>query len=106
MVDCAHPKAALPTDIECYRTVMMIVFEYLMTDKTASKEKANKLKAKLLRKASDGASLFGAEPPDEEEGVSKEEGPAEGEDEELALELAEDEDSFNVHDWFNFGNWL
>ena len=106
MVNCAYPKAALPIDIECYRTVMMIVFEYLMTDKTASKEKANKLKVELLRKASDGASLFGAEPPYEEEGVSKEEGPAEEEEEELALELAEDEDPFDVHDWFNFGNWL
>ena len=77
-----------------------------MTDKIASKEQANKLKVELLRKASDGASLFGAEPPYEEEGVSKEEGPAEEEEEELALELAEDEDPFNVHDWFNFGNWL
>ena len=79
-----------------------------MTDKTASKEKANKLKVDLLRKrqASDGASLFGAEPPYEEEGVSNEEGPAEEEEEELALELAEDEDPFDVHDWFTFGNWL
>jgi hypothetical protein len=106
MVNCAYPKAALPIDIECYRTVMTQVFEYLMTDKTASKEQANKLKVELLRKASDGACLFGAEPPHEEEGVSKEEEPVEEEDEELALELAEDEDSFNVHDWFNFWNWL
>jgi hypothetical protein len=106
MVNCSYPKAALPINIECYRTVMTKVFEYLMTDKTASKEQANKLKVELLRKASDGACLFGAEPPHEEEGVSKEEEPAEEEDEELALELAEDEDSFNVHDWFNFGNWL
>ena len=104
MVNCSYPKAALPIDIECYRTVMTKAFEYLMTDKTASKEQANKLKVELLRKASDGACLFGAEPPHEEEGVSKEEEPAEEEDVERALELAEDEDSFNVHDWFNFGN--
>ena len=58
MVNCAYPKVALPIDIERYRAVMMIVLEYPMTDKTAY-----------------GASLFGAEPPYEEEGVPKEEGP-------------------------------
>ena len=57
IVNCAYPKAALPTDIESYRTVMKEVFDYLMTDTTASKEKAIKLKVELLHKAcaSDGA---------------------------------------------------
>jgi hypothetical protein len=93
MMNCTNPNAALPIYIECYRAVMPQVFEYLMTDKTASNEQANKLKVELLRQASDGACLFGTEPPREEEGVSKEEEPAEEEDEELALEPAEDEDS-------------
>jgi hypothetical protein len=44
--------------------------------------------------------------PTKRKACPRKEGPAEEEDEELALELAEDEDSFNVHDWFNFGNWL
>jgi hypothetical protein len=94
---------AAPTDIESYRAVMKEVFDYLMTDKTASKETANKLKVELLRRAcaSDGACPLDADPPHE---MSKKAEHAD--EEEGTLELAEDEDSFNVHDWFNFGNWL
>ena len=49
----------------------------------ASKEKANKLKVELLRKAcaSDGARLLGADPPHEEDGMSEEKEPAEEEEE-------------------------
>ena len=87
----------MPTEIERYRLVMQKVLEFLAKDKTASKEKANNLKVKLLCNDDDGMDLVGE--CNTWDGPDMDKGQEEDKDE-------EDDEDGTVHTWFNFGVWL